>query len=232
MRIRIVIISQLIVVVLSLCVLPHSVAAQASPSPTPDKETQKRAEKERREEEKRLREQAKQREREERARTEYKRYQPIRTTSSYDRFKDLTTVVMDKMLVLGRDKLNFPSARHGIAEIGLIGGFSFQGTQWQRPSEVILQFEALQAYWHFLDYKQRTLILLVDGERLNLGTPGYEQFNVQYIGNLEKLFVRLSYEDFARIAGAKRVEVQLGDIEFSLEDRHLEGLRNLIAQPQ
>ncbi len=216
-----------------LFVAGFSVADAQSPSPIPQSKEAKEAaepdEKQRKQREKEAEIDRKTKQKEPERQAKYLETKPINRTSSYDRFKDLTTYSMDKMLVLGNN--NYTPVIFGIANFWLTGGFYVQGQTWKKPEQIIFQFEVLEAYWEFRDSNNRTLIFLIDGERLNLGMMGQGEFNVQYVGNLEKLFVPVSYEVFVKIANAKTVEAQLGRLEFSLNPRHLQGLRNLIEPP-
>lgn len=208
-------------------------AQTSSPNPQSkeDKEATKREEKERKSREKVAAEQAekdrKAKEKEVKLQAKFEETRPINRTSSYDRFKDLTTFNMDKMLIFGNN--NYTPVAYGIANIWLTGGYYIQGQTWKKPEQVILQFEVLEADWEYRDPNNRNLILLVDGERINLGVMGQEEFNVRYVGNLEKLFVSVPYEVFVKIATAKSVEAQLGRLEFPFDQRHLQGLRNLVG---
>ncbi len=203
-----------------------------SPTPTPkSKDTSKAAKREEKKREKEEKNQAekysKEQKEENKQRTKFEEARPINRTSSYDRFKDLTFFSMDKMLLVADNDYLFRT--YGIASISLTGSYYIQGTNWKKPEQVILQFEVLEAGWQFRNSDNRNLILLVDGERVNLSAMGQEEFNVPHIGNLEKLFVRLRYDDFAKIANANIVEAQLGVLELAFHQRHLQGLRNLIG---
>ncbi len=180
------------------------------------KQAAKQAERERKEQEKEAKRQEK-----------YESTRPIKTTSFYDRFKDLTTVSMKNMLVIGNN--NYTPVIYGIADFWLTGGFQYQGQTWTKPTQVALAFEALEAYWEFRNPGNRNLILIVDGTRMDLGMMASQESVVPYVGNKESLAVVLPYETFLRIANAKSVEAQLGRLEFRLEERHLAGLRNLIT---
>jgi TonB family protein len=210
--------------------LSSTIAQSTTPQSKEAKEAAKIEEKQRKEQEKEAAKQAEIDRKENQKETErlakYELERPINRTLSYDRFKDLTTYNMNKMLVFGNNDTT--PVIYGIANISLTGGYYVKGQTWQKPEQVILQFEVLEAFWEYRDQNNRNLIFLVDGERLNLGILGQEEFNVRYIGNLEKLFVSLPYEVFAKIANAKTVETQLGRLEFKLDPRHLEGLRYLI----
>lgn len=210
--------------------------AQSTSPQSQAKENKEETKLEEKERKKREKEAAKQAEREREAQekeakrlAKYQAARPIGKHSNYDRFKDVTTVTMQNMLVIGNN--DYVPVIYGIANIWLTGAFQYQGQTWKKPEQIFLGFEVLEAYWEFRDPNNRNFILLVDGERMNLGIMGQIESNVPYVGNKETLYVPLSYNDFSKVMNAKTVEAQLGRLEFKLEPRHLEGLKNLIAQP-
>jgi hypothetical protein len=150
----------------------------------------------------------------------------VNITSSYDRFKDETTVSLGKIRVFGT---SYTPVKFGIAQFDVFGGFVCRGQQICKPDQVALAFSALEAYWEFRDFNNRNLILILDGERVPVGMVSQQEFNVPYVGNEERLGVILPYDVFRKIAMAQKVEAQLGRLEFSLNEKQLEGLSKLIG---
>jgi hypothetical protein len=76
----------------------------------------------------------------------------------------------------------------------------------------------------------------VDGERISLGKMHLErsQTEVEVDEGLqishEMLFAKITYQGLLRLANAKKVAMKAGQIEFELEDRHLEALRDLASR--
>lgn len=200
-------------------------AQSAPPQSKESKEAAKREEKERKQREK---ETAKQAEREAKAKRDLEKKFPINVGREYDRFKDLTSVRLQPMKI----PAPFVNYNVGIYDLWIEAGYAYQGQVTRQPDTVILIFGTQSRGWSFA--VSRDLTLLVDGERLSLGTTGHQGEPGSYLGSSwvrEAMFVQLPYGVFNKIANAKAVEVQLGSFEFALTERHLEGLRRLMDSP-
>jgi hypothetical protein len=145
----------------------------------------------------------------------------VNVVDDYDRFKDLTAVQLRPMLVFGG---GMTPIIYGIARFYLTAGFTYQGKQKIKPDTISVAFETLEAGREFGSASQRRLILLVDNERLDLGTTNHDELE-----GGERLFLNLPYDVFLKVATAKTVEAQLGRLEFRLNAKHLAGLRALIG---
>jgi hypothetical protein len=78
---------------------------------------------------------------------------------------------------------------------------------------------------------ERTLILILDGETLNLGPiPSVKEVTTGYSLVTQGLLLPIPRDAFKRIANAKKVDVQLGPLRFNLTDQNLQDLRDLQAQ--
>jgi hypothetical protein len=149
----------------------------------------------------------------------------IKIEASYDKFEDKTTVTLMPLSV----KSGF------LDEFGLYAGFTYPGQQLSEPKTITLGF----AYSVLADspnpqFKEKhDLILLINGERLLLGTTIYDSATSPTLlgsAQLETMKLHLSPQLFSRIVTAKSVEARLGTIDFKLTDHHLLGLSKLLAR--
>lgn len=148
-------------------------------------------------------------------------------TTEYDKFSDETTIGTDYMrrVYQGRD--------HYLA---LRAYFSYSGasTPSRPPRYVHLVLASESSRWQYLD--PPSLILLTDGERLNLGVMERADSETRYIRGVgvsvfEYLDVAVPTATFLQIVNASQVEAQVGgDVEFTLKSEHLEALRDLASR--
>ncbi len=132
----------------------------------------------------------------------------------YNRFEDLTIVRLRPMVIT-------KSASH---ELSMAASFANSGRTVQVNDDVSIHFISLAPSWQY--ETDRSLILLIDDERLPLRTVLYEK---RVLANqaFETMAVELSHKTLTQIANAKEVVGRLGDREFELSKPVLEGLREL-----
>lgn len=145
----------------------------------------------------------------------------IKIKSEYDRFKDITSVVLLSM------KIDAPFTRPN-GWLGVSAIFQVSGQQRTKPQNVIISFEKASTVASFANPPDRNLILLVDGKRLTVGATDYDFKIVSDYVITEYVYAVLPYEVFSQIASAQKVEAQLGRYEFELSPSHLEGFRTLM----
>ncbi len=145
----------------------------------------------------------------------------------YDKFDQKTTVRLHPLTV-----------KEGLLdEFGIYAGFTYPGQTFSTPKTVTLGFaytSVSEAYAPRFD-KSRDLILLLDGERVPLGTAEYDKNSAAtLIGtmHIETMKLHLPLPAFARIANARTVEARLGSFEMKLEEKHMQGLRQVLARAQ
>ena len=143
---------------------------------------------------------------------------------SYDKFDDATVVIVG-LFFLDYAKLN-PDNNFQMG-----AGFGYHGSGVPHDvNQFQLIFVANGDYdWSFLD--DRTLKLIVDGERLSLGEADRTgKVGHNWLGKLnlrESMIVNVPAEVFLKLGQAKNVEMRLGRKEIKLKDEHLQAFRNL-----
>jgi hypothetical protein len=154
-----------------------------------------------------------------------------RITKGYDRFKDSSFVSLDVMPVYTPSlytKVNKQPHFYINASFDLAGGET-------NPKFFSIGFftKQLQGYWFG---ENRDLIFLADGERIPIGTPSWDGnvtstnfLNITINITNEVMTIGVPTDVFLRIANAKSVEFQLGNLEGQLSGKHLEAFRNLIS---
>jgi hypothetical protein len=140
----------------------------------------------------------------------------------YNRFDDNRIVRLRPMKIV----------ETGTETLLLSASFVTKGEAPRATDEADIHFTSLSDSWRYT--ADRSLILLLDGERLSLPTILYEQ-QVMSQSAVESMSVQVSYDTLSRIANAKKVEGRLGRREFILPKGVLEGLQELarrMKQPQ
>ena len=148
--------------------------------------------------------------------------------SSYDKFKDQTTVSV---------KYLSPLPALSPVRLDIVAAFLYPGKTVTKPSIVALWFQSSSKNWQFL--QQRQLLVIADGERIDLGEAERVDSKVnssragRYSSGVsvsELVGKMVSLETFLKIAKAKSVEMRLGSVEFKLADDHLEALRDFASR--
>jgi hypothetical protein len=143
-----------------------------------------------------------------------------RFETSYDKFKDETTVKFKRLPLTGGMRLAMSAEM-----IYLMGAFQFKGQKMSEPATTAyLGFLSESKDWVFL--RDQHLIVLVDGERIDLGDA--ERDSDIRIGEVKELLVfDVPAETLSKIANGDKVEMQLGSREFKLKDNARAALRDL-----
>ncbi|MGA9995982.1 MAG: hypothetical protein WBP93_11245 [Pyrinomonadaceae bacterium] len=139
-------------------------------------------------------------------------------TDKYDRFKDVTVVRTSRMLLRG-----------GRRSIRTSAEYSFAGKTPMKPEKVSLYFHASAARPIFRE-DDLELNFLVDGERIAAGNMRLSDEEKTKSTVRQTVLVNLPYETFARIANGKRVELQIGTLEYKMTDTHLDAFKQLLAR--
>ena len=141
------------------------------------------------------------------------------TKKDQDRFKGTTTVRLDEMLlsetVLQNEKLTLQ------IEI------TFSSERESKPKNVKLIFKSQAPRLRL--YQGQEAIFLADGNRIRSITATddlADQFGMST--RFEKKNVILTYEDFAKIANAESVEMQLGAVEIKFDKKVLKALHAFV----
>ncbi len=151
------------------------------------------------------------------------------TVIEYDKFKE-TTFARLKPMSVGSSTFQ---AIAGGPDIWAM--FSCKGQKITRPETIMLRITSFSKDFKYTDERARTLIVRADGENLDLGTMQMENkgrgapFSRYSAGLVEEMSILVPQESFAKIVNAKKVEMQLGSKEFSLKDKHLDALRELLS---
>jgi hypothetical protein len=132
----------------------------------------------------------------------------------YNRFDDRTLVRLRPMEI----------ARSPQYLLTFAASFGNLGRTPQVNDDASLHFISFASSWQY--ETDRSLILLIDGERLPLRTAFYEN-EVRSNRAVESMSVQLSYKTLTQIANGKEVVGRLGRTEFELSKPVLEGLREL-----
>lgn len=135
----------------------------------------------------------------------------------YDRFKDLTMVSTSRMLVRG--------TKHSIR---IYAEYSFKEKAQKKPERISLYFYASATRPLFRD-ADLELNFLVDDKRVPLGELRLVDEERTKTATKQTVVVSLPYEIFVQIANGKRVEFQIGKLDYKLTDIHLETFRKLLT---
>lgn len=143
-----------------------------------------------------------------------------RFETKYDKFKDETTVQFKRLPLTGTGRRVWSGET-----LYLVGAFHFKGQTLATPVKVAyLGFISESENWLYL--RDKNLIALIDGERLDLGSADRDS-NVR-LGKVSELLVfEIPHETLLKIANGTSVEMQLASREFKLKDNHLFALREL-----
>lgn len=147
--------------------------------------------------------------------------QPGEIKATYDKFQDTSTVTLYYMPV--------PTEKFERLVMGAY--FTHAGLSLKEaPPNVTLLFRSNSDGWKYLRRHQRGLILMVDDERIPLGSIERVEDEILSNGVIEYLGVVVSRSTFEKIANAKKVEAQLGRTEFHLTDGNLKYLREFLGK--
>jgi hypothetical protein len=138
-------------------------------------------------------------------------------TTSYDRFREVTTTTLEEMLLV----LSYDYNLH------LSAGFPCKGQTTCKPESVVLLF-ALTTKGK---YQGAGIIRMIRDDVLfppytlkRLGVKQNEEWYREILG------VTLSPSAFTNIANGKKVEFQIDNYEFSFKESHLVALRDIVSR--
>lgn len=137
-------------------------------------------------------------------------------SSVYDRFKDVTFIRTSNMLVRGDNR-----------PIRANTEYSFAGKKQVKPEKVMLYFYA-SAESSLFNEDELELNFLIDEKRLPAGTMKLVEEEKTTSSIKQAIVIALPFEVFAQIANAKKVEFQVGRLEYKLSNTHLEAFRKLL----
>jgi hypothetical protein len=135
--------------------------------------------------------------------------------TEYDRFKDETTIKLEKTRVAGTGDDD---------ALYVLVSATFRGTKPLAESAPMLSFFSASPSRHF-EY-DRELIFLIDGRRVRAGT----MLLVDFKEGAEWIMAPLQIETLAQLARAKKIEGKVGDREFILTAKQIEALRAFLAR--
>jgi len=139
----------------------------------------------------------------------------------YDKFKDQARFSVGPFNIGGDSAYVF-----GGSMLGLTAYTFADGKDIKNPDRFILLFDSSSKDWLYL--RDCGLNLIVDGERVDLGQCT-RQSDIRRGGVTERLFFKLTPEQFTKIANAKVVELRIGRTELKLKDEHLQAFKDLIS---
>ncbi len=159
--------------------------------------------------------------------------------STYDKNKDKTIVLIQLMDVedvedprpVGEDTPSNPRQQD---RLGFTMFFDYPGEKLATPQYVSIGFTYLALEPR--QYGDHLLAAKVDGERITLGKMQVLGTQEVIVRTAYKRYTRralelvIPYEQFLRLANAKKVKLKLGDIEFDLSKDHLEAVRDLASR--
>jgi hypothetical protein len=159
--------------------------------------------------------------------------------STYDKAKDQTLVLIQLMDVkdvedprpVTEDSFDKPRSHD---RLGFTMFFAYPGETLATPRYVSIGFSYMA-----LDpqrYKDHVLTAKIDGERITLGKMEVLRTQEVIVRTAYKRYTRralelvIPYEQFLRLANARKVKMKLGDQEFDLSKDHLEAVRDLASR--
>ncbi len=147
----------------------------------------------------------------------------------YDRKKDVTTVRLDELKLWENPT--------GFEQVVITFSFDYPKRVIAIPKTVLFIVRTAVEEGPLFDY-QRDLVVTADGSRLNLGEMnGGDKRNRSLTPQrseiyFERLTLAIPYEDFATIARARSVTVQLGERSYNLSDKQLQSLSDFLEMMQ
>ncbi len=147
--------------------------------------------------------------------------------TQFDKKSDTTKVEIRRMLVPVISIRNDPTLNLSIY-------FTYPGRTPKRPESIVLGFISVttEQVRKFQDFRE--LKVSLDGKTESLGTPELLEGKILPRAYREVLAMYLPYQTFLRIINTKqeRVELWLGRVNFLLNWKHLEALRDLASRTE
>lgn len=140
----------------------------------------------------------------------------IETNEKYDRFKDRTFVSTSKMRIKGKKR-----------SIRTYAEYDFAGKTQTKPENITLYFYGSATSPIFRE-DNLELNFLVDGKRVSLGKMDFVEEEKRKTIIRQTVSVSIPYETFNQIVNGKKVEFQVGNLDYMLTDEHLEAFRKFL----
>jgi len=158
--------------------------------------------------------------------------------STYDKAKDQTLVLIQLMPVKSVEEPRTGIDPDPIGKTPESLGISFYFTY---PGQTLVtpRFVGFGVLYEALDpqkYESHLLSTKIDGQRVDFGKMVMQHEKmVHYRGTYKPytnriLELNISYENFLRLANAKKVKMKLGDYDFDLSKDQLEAIRDLASR--
>lgn len=142
---------------------------------------------------------------------------PVSSISvDYDRFKNVTTESVTVRPMLADDD--------ELPRLFVDASFTYRGRKLRAAPMTF--FFSLKWIGPARFEAKNSFIALVDGERVRLADMRRYERRLNY----EALGVDIPYRTFVRIAGAKKVEMQVGTVAFELTDRGMKEMQELATR--
>lgn len=156
------------------------------------------------------------------------------STIFYDKFKNITTVTVETQ----REAAGVRGTKTSGAVVTLSAAAVYEGESTDKLKEIFLKFHAVGRGQHFSKLEDRGLIILLDGERVVLGTANLDDSHVGAdiplaaalgSGNFmtEDMSIAIPRETFLKLTTATAIEMQLGSVEWKLKAEHQNRLAEL-----
>lgn len=141
--------------------------------------------------------------------------------TEYDRFKDVTTVVLKPQHV------RVTSKNREVSFVTISAVFSFPEKEQARPVESLKLAVSVYSYdWVFLNNRSPRLIALVDNKKaFDVIAPRVDGKTVADIV-AEVMIATLTRAELQKLINGKAVSVQVGEVEFDLTASNLADLRD------
>jgi hypothetical protein len=141
----------------------------------------------------------------------------------YDRKTDRTTIRLEE-LILWKNPVHFE-------QVGLTVAFDYPKSVIVTPKNVSLTFLAASRDWN--PFPTNSLMAVLGDARLDLGNLEGGNGNLNRRSDMmERRRISVLFEDFSRIARAKKAAFQIGDRKYDLQVEHLELLQNFLELMQ
>lgn len=140
---------------------------------------------------------------------------PLKILSTYDRFKDSTTVFIDHQDIKGTSLTFTVYFIHAEKEL-------------REPIEQLgFAFYSLSSDWKFLRQSDRELFVIADGERIKFTDATRDSSVLSGRSVQEQLIFTIPRSEYRKIAAAKTIEMRLGTEIFSLKEPLIDAMREI-----
>lgn len=136
--------------------------------------------------------------------------------SRYDRFKDVTRSQTIRMLIRSKQRA-----------IRMQADFTSPGKGGKVPEKVRLTFVVRTAKPIFRSEDDREITFLIDGDRLALGPAPILSEDEGKATIQQIIGHQIAWATFEKMIKAKKLELQIGESEYQITDKHIEAFRAL-----